>query len=292
MNIALFAKSFTPEFLPYLQKLVNKLESCGCRLSLYAPFFGNCREMISFSMPVTVFNNHDNLDKSTDMLFSLGGDGTLLDTLPVVRDSGIPILGVNTGRLGFLSGISKDEIFTALDQISRGDYLLDRRTLLQVDTGGILFSDFPKALNEVSVFKMPPSTMIKIHVTVNDYFLNSYWADGLIVSTPTGSTAYSLSCGGPIITPDAEAFVITPIASHNLTVRPILIPDSAVIRLEVESSAKHFMVSMDSRTQEAVPPVEITIRKEDFRIRLVRMKDHDFYTTIRNKLNWGLDIRN
>ena len=221
-----------------------------------------------------------------------GGDGTILDSVRVISDSEIPVAGINMGRLGFLSGISREKIMPALAAIERGDFLLEKRTLLQLESPAGLFGETNFALNELTVYKPNVTSILTIKTWINGEFLNTYWGDGLIVATPTGSTAYSLSCTGPIVTPDNESFVITPIANHNLTVRPIVVRDDCEIRIRVEGKEKEFLISLDSRFEKAANPIELVIRKAGFKIHLLRLSDTNFYQTIREKLNWGLDNRN
>jgi NAD+ kinase len=216
----------------------------------------------------------------------------LLDTLTLVRDSNIPILGVNLGRLGFLSSISKDEILPAIDEVVQGKYTLDQRTVLLLRSPDNLFGDVSYALNELSITKTETNSLAVVDVFVNDKFLNTYWADGLLVATPTGSTAYSLSCTGPIITPGSENFVITPIASHNLTVRPIVIPDNNMIRIRLAGRNQVYQVGLDSRYQTIRTGTELIVGRADFKINLVQLTNKDFFTTIREKLLWGKDNRN
>ncbi|MCD4772964.1 MAG: NAD kinase [Bacteroidales bacterium] len=292
MNIALFGKTISEDTKPYIQQIVSKLEEVNAKIIVFAPYYSNIKSEIIFNSEVVVFNNHNELPKNTDFLFSIGGDGTLLDTLTLVRDSGIPIVGINVGRLGFLSSISKDEICIAIDNIIKGEYTLDKRALLKINEPENLFGDLNYGLNELSVSRKESTSLIVVHVYVDDIFLNSYWADGIIVSTPTGSTAYSLSCGGPFITPGSKNIVITPIAPHNLTVRPVVISDDSTIRIKVEGRDKNFFVSLDSRFEKIDSSIEIEIVKGDFEINLVQLKNKDFFSTIRDKLKWGLDVRN
>jgi len=200
-------------------------------------------------------------------------------------------MGVNLGRMGFLSGISRNEIDGAIKALAAGEYTIEKRSLLRVESPESLFGELNFALNELTINKKDTGSMILVHVYVNDLLLNSYWADGLIVATPTGSTAYSLSCNGPIITPDSENFVITPIASHNLTVRPVVIPDKSSVRINVEGRLTHYLVGLDSRYTVMDSSVEIVVRKEDFTINLVQIQGNNFFNTIRQKLLWGQDVR-
>lgn len=292
MKIALFGKSFDEVAMPYIQQLITKLEDVGSIIFIYEPFFKIIESVVSFNKDYNLFNTHEELKQNVDYLFSVGGDGTFLDTLTLVRDSGIPVLGINLGRLGFLSSVSKDEISSAINGLIKGEYTLVPRILIKLNTDQGLFGDFNYALNEVAISRKDSTSLLVIHVYVDGNILNSYWADGLIVATPTGSTAYSLSCGGPIVTPGSKNFVITPIATHNLTVRPIVIPDDSKIRIKLEGRDKQFMVSMDSRTESISESVELNLEKESFSINLVQMNNKSFFSTIRDKLKWGLDIRN
>jgi len=292
MNIALFGKTISEDTKPYIQQIVNKLEAVGANIMVFAPYYYIIKSEIVFNSEVNIFNNHNDLRDKVDFLFSIGGDGTLLDTLTLVRDSGIPIIGINVGRLGFLSSISKNEICIAIDNIISGDYLIDKRSLLKIKEPKNLFGELNYGLNEFSVSRRESASLMVIHVYVDDIFLNSYWADGIIVSTPTGSTAYSMSCGGPFITPGSKNFVITPIATHNLTVRPVVISDNCKIRIKAEGRDKNFFVSLDSRFEKIDSSMEIEIEKCDFEVNLVQLKNKDFFSAIREKLKWGLDVRN
>ena len=292
MKIAIFGKSLPEENKDYIRQLFQKLESVGVSLIIYEPFYKKLKKYISLKPGISVFNDHNGLNGDIDFLFSIGGDGTLLDTITFVHNSGIPILGINLGRMGFLSSVSKEKIGQAVDQLLNGRFKLDQRTLLMLETRNNLFGELNYALNELTVYKKDPFSMLKIQAYVNDEFLNSYWADGLIVATPTGSTAYSLSNGGPIILPRSQNFVITPIATHNLTVRPIVIPDNSEIKIKVVGRIKEFFVSLDSRSEAVDSSVELTVKKENFNINLIRLEDEKYFKTIRDKLMWGLDIRN
>ena len=292
MKIALFGKSPDEAAMPYIQQLITVLEEAGVNIMLYEPFKQIIDPIVKFSSDVQVFNTHEELKQDAQYLLSVGGDGTFLDTVTLIRDSGIPVLGVNLGRLGFLSSVSKDEIRVAVMSLVNGDFELEQRTLLRLKTKDHLFGDLNYALNELAISRKDSNALLVIHVYVDGKILNSYWADGLIVATPTGSTAYSLSCGGPIVAPGSENFVITPIANHNLTVRPIVIPDESKIQIKLEGRDKQFLISLDSRREIIEEKVVSNIEKESFKINLVHLKNKDFFATIREKLKWGLDIRN
>ena len=241
---------------------------------------------------VETFERHDDLKIGTDFMFSLGGDGTLLDTIDLVQDSAIPIMGINMGRLGFLSSVAKDEIDIALHALLNGKYSLSKRDLIRAETTGNLFGDFNYALNEFTIMKKDSSSMITIEAYLNDDYMNTYWVDGLIVSTPTGSTAYSLSSGGPIIKPGADVFCITPLAPHNLNVRPMIVNDNCEIRLKIDGRDKHYLAALDARSVSFQASEEFRIFKERFTINLVRIYEQTFLNTLKTKLLWGLDTRN
>jgi len=292
VKIALFGKAFNTEHLDYLRILIESLENRGCKLLIWKPFYVLLKDKVVFNHPVTLFNDHADLNGQADMLFSVGGDGTMLHSVQLVRDSGIPIAGINLGRMGFLSSIPKTEIITAVEEIVNHRYRIDKRTLISLNSPTTLFSDFNYAFNELSINKKENSSMVVVHVWVNDQLLLSYWADGLIIATPTGSTAYSLSCGGPILTPDSSNFVITPIAPHNLSVRPVVIPDSSLIRIRVDSRDHQALVGLDSQSAIITPDHELVVGKAGFHVNLVQRLNENFFSTIRAKLNWGSDIRN
>jgi NAD+ kinase len=240
------------------------------------------------------FQSHTELDDSFDIMISIGGDGTILRAATLVRDSGIPILGINAGRLGFLAMVQKDEIAEFLQLIIEKKYTISERNLISLSgTPEIAeIADINFAMNEISVSRKDTTSMITIETYLNDEFLNSYWADGLIISTPTGSTGYSLSCGGPILTPNVSSLVITPIAPHNLNARPLVIPDDTVIRLKVTGREEQYLVSLDSRIASVKNESELTIRKTPFKIKMVEIHEETFLKTLRNKLLWGEDKRN
>ncbi len=291
MNIALYGKTLNDAVVSDVRTVFQKLEKLGVTLVVEEKYDKLVSEKIKFDKPHKTFSSHQDL-KNIDVLISIGGDGSLLDTLMYVRNSGIPILGINTGRLGFLASVSKEDIEQALEMLVQKKYVLDKRSLLRLESKNNLFGEVNYALNEVTIHKKDTVSMITIHAYIDGEFLNSYWADGLIISTPTGSTAYSLSCGGPIIAPESESLVITPMSPHNLNVRPIVIPDKSVLKLKIEGRSKDYLVSLDSRSEIVDESFELTIRKEDFSINLIKLEMQNFLSTIRNKLLWGLDKRN
>ncbi|HEU4470234.1 MAG TPA: NAD kinase [Flavisolibacter sp.] len=259
---------------------------------VFEPFFQEVSLHLTLPGGIETFSDHAGLTEDIDFVISLGGDGTLLDTVTLVRDKNIPVVGINFGRLGFLASIGRDEMAAAIKALARGSYIIDRRTLIHLDSNIPLFNDVPYALNEFAIHKRDTSPMIKIHTYLNGELLNTYWADGLILATPTGSTGYSLSCGGPVAFPDACSLVLTPIAPHNLNVRSIVIPDNAIISFEVESRADDIICALDSRREIVHKNVLLAVRKENFMMNLVRLNENNFLQTLRNKLSWGLDKRN
>ncbi len=292
MRIAIFGKRVSDKNLIYLKQLIQKLESNNAVLSIYEPYYEYVKDLVDFKSELVLFKSHEELVGKTDFLFSIGGDGTLLDTATLVRDSGIPIMGINLGRLGFLSSISRNEIDDAIDAIYKEKYDLDNRTLLRLKTDDSLFGNLNFALNDMTIIRKNTASLIVIHIWVDDVFVCTYWADGIVIATPTGSTAYSLSSGGPILTPGSENFVITPIAAHNLTIRPIVISDKSKIRIKVEGREEQYLVSLDSRFEAFSPSVELLVEKEEFKINLVQIANKTFFNTIRDKLKWGQDVRN
>jgi len=292
MNVALFGKTINHSDAPYIQDLLDKLGSLQGLIFIHTQFFNNIKELVTFRKEPVLFTNQEIIKGKTDFLFSIGGDGTLLDTITMVGNSGIPIIGINMGRMGFLSSIAKSEILPAIDEIIKQKFTIDQRTLLKLETPNHLFGEYNYALNDVTIYKNTSVSLLTIKTYINNEFLNTYWADGLIVATPTGSTAYSLSCTGPILTPDSANFVITPIASHNLTVRPIVVPDTSKISLMIESRDSECFVGLDSRIEKIDNSVRLEISKENFKINLLRLSNKFFFKTIREKLKWGLDLRN
>jgi NAD+ kinase len=290
MKIALFGKTIAPENGEYMRQLFKKLADNQVEIVVYQLFADIVAAYIPEGVQYSVFHSHEDL--KADLLFSIGGDGTILDTVPFVLNSGIPVVGINMGRLGFLSSISKNEIDMAINSVLTGDYSVEQRTLLELVSPEKVFDDVKYALNELNVIRNPEHSLLAIKVFVDDIYLNTYWGDGILLATPTGSTAYSLSAGGPIIAPNAKNFVITPIATHNLTVRPVVIPDDSTIRIQVEGREKKFVFSMDSRSCTLDTSVQLEVRKAGFCLNLVRMRGEDFFGTIRNKLMWGKDNRN
>ncbi|WP_317899589.1 NAD kinase [Aurantibacillus circumpalustris] len=291
MTIAIYARSTKDNHAAYIEQMHNYLKAEGVDMIVYEPYYAYLKNTSEFDLELDTFYNSEELIAKAYYLICLGGDGTMLETVTFVRKSGIPILGVNTGRLGFLSQVNKDDLQKALQLLLREKFTLDKRELIEIGGCNNCFNDENYALNEFTIHKKDSSSMINIDTYVDGIFLNTYFADGLIVSTPTGSTAYSLSCGGPIMMPDSDNFIITPIAPHNLTVRPIVIPNNREIRFSVTGRYHDFNVSLDSRGAQIPTGSEIRIKKADFRLNLINLEGQNFFTTLRNKMMWGIDRR-
>src|SRR5574343_381312 len=292
MKVAIYSRAIDYDQQAEVQPLLDALCREKVQPVIFHPFFEKIKAGLRMPENYTVFSESSDLDESIDFLISLGGDGTLLDTVTLIRDKNIPVLGINFGRLGFLASLGRDEIETAVHSLITRTMVIDKRSLIHLDGNKPLFGEVPYGLNEFAIHKTDISPMIKIHTYLNGEFLNTYWADGLIVATPTGSTGYSLSCSGPVVFPDSSSFVITPVAPHNLNVRPIVVPDTNVISFEVEGRADHFICALDSRREIVDKKVQLAVRKEAFTLSLVRLNENNFLQTLRNKLSWGLDTRN
>ncbi len=292
MKVAIYSRVMDSEQQSDVQILFDELAQAGISVVIYRPYFENIRSLVNFPAAIEVFDSGADLDSTYDFVISLGGDGTLLDTVTLVTDKNIPVLGINFGRLGFLASIGKKELTTAVDSLLQSTYVIDQRSLIHLDSNMPLFNGMPFGLNEFAIHKTDTSPMIKVHTYLNGEFLNTYWADGVIVSTPTGSTGYSLSCNGPIVFPDSGSFVITPVAPHNLNVRPIVVPDTNIISFEVEARADQIICALDSRKHIVDKTIQLAVRRESFDINLVRLNENNFLQTLREKLNWGLDTRN
>lgn len=291
MKIAIIGKPFPEKLIPYIQGLVDELSGRQAEILVVEYFRVYLQNYIRLPAGIGTFRRGDALT-GVNFVLSIGGDGTLLDAVTYIGAKQIPILGINTGRLGFLATISYDNIPTAIDALYKGHYVIDERSLIRADTDQEVFDGINFGLNEFSILKTDTSTMIVVHTYLDGEYLNSYWADGLVVSTPTGSTGYSLSCGGPVVLPQTNNFVISPVCPHNLNVRPLIVSDKSVISFEIEGRSNNFLVSLDSRSRPVDASVQIAVRKENFNARLVKLTHTNFLTTLRNKLNWGLDKRN
>lgn len=292
MKIAIYSRGLEDNQHKAINLLLTELAKYDVEPVFFQDFFNSFYSSVNLKAKYSTFNASADLDETIDCIISLGGDGTLLDTVALVRDKGIPVLGVNYGRLGFLANLGKEELQVAVEAIVNRTYVIDKRTMLHLDANVPLFGDVPYALNEFTLLKKDSSSMIKIHTYLNGEFLNTYWADGLIVATPTGSTGYSLSCNGPVVFPDSGSFVITPVAPHNLNIRPIVVPDTNIISFEVEGRTDGFLCTLDSRREFVTKEIQLAVRKESFGINLIRLNENNFLQTLRNKLSWGLDVRN
>ena len=292
MKIAIYSRGLEKEHLQDLELLLSELKRHDIEAVFFQNFFNQFNSAIEISCRYSTFSSSEDLDSDIDALISMGGDGTLLDTVTLVKDSGIPVLGINYGRLGFLANLGKEDLNTVFDALVERKYVLDKRSLIHLDSNLSLFADAPYALNEFSLHKKDTSPMIKVHTYLNGEFLNTYWADGLIVATPTGSTGYSLSCNGPVVFPDSASFVITPVSPHNLNIRPIIVPDNTIVSFEIDGRTDGFLCTMDSRREIVPKEIQLAVRKESFGINLIRLNENNFLQTLRNKLSWGLDKRN
>lgn len=293
-TVALFSTAFKAEHTQSIYDLCTILQSFDFHIAIYHDFYKqfdkNLQAKLSDLQSVSFYSEVSEIS-SCFAIFSLGGDGTFLKTAAFVGVSGIPIVGINLGRLGFLADTSITNVREFLNKLVLGDYKIEKRSVLQL-SNPIAFNAHPFALNEIAVHKISAHSIITIHTWVDDQYLSTYWADGLIVSTPTGSTAYSLSIGGPIICPQTPTLILNPIAPHTLTVRPFVIPDSKTIKLRIESRENKYSVSLDSSSFEFSTNIELIIKKSDFMINIIKMNDFDYFDVLRQKLMWGADQRN
>jgi NAD+ kinase len=292
MKIAVHGKEFRKETAPVILKIFETLsQSAEVQIYVSTKFESHLKQP---TFKKFTWSSYEPGSDLSDFRFfiSVGGDGTLLESVTHIGAAQIPILGINTGRLGFLATISKDDVSHALHKVLQGAYSLDKRATLKLETEPGIFGNLNYALNDFSVVKKDTSSMITIHTFIDGQLLNTYWADGIIIATPTGSTGYSLSCGGPLIFPGSGNFVITPVSPHNLTVRPIVVPDHSEISFQVEGRSRKFLVSLDSRISTVDHTVKLKVKKGDFKVHLIQLEGQHYFKTLRQKLNWGLDIRN
>ena len=294
MKVAIYGQYYLVSTEPIIKDIFMFFNNNNVEMAIESDFLNMLYEKKIIEKEYKTFSSHDVLDSSFDMLISIGGDGTMLRAVTLVRNSGIPILGINAGRLGFLATVQKENIAAFMQIVIDKKYKISKRTLLSItccpENTGIEGLNF--ALNEISVSRKDTTSMITIDTYLDDEFLNSYWADGLIVATPTGTTGYSLSCGGPILTPDVKSLVITPIAPHNLNARPLVVPDTTEIRLKVSGREEQYLVSLDSRIMSVNNDSVLCIKKTDFEINMVEIPGETFFKTLRTKLLWGEDRRN
>ena len=293
MKVAIYGQTYQDNALDYVVELLNELQKVDAEVVIEKNFHVLLSENRS-SEEYQTFTENEGLDGSFDMFVSFGGDGTILRATTYVKDTGIPIVGVNTGRLGFLSTFKKEDVRKVVQEFVKGDYTIVERSLVEVSADSDVpeFNELNFALNEVTVSRKDTTSMITVETYLNDEYLTSYWADGLIISTPTGSTGYSLSCGGPVIAPTAKSLVLTPIAPHNLNARPLVISDDTVIRLKVSGREENHLVSLDSRIASVANGKELQIKKAPFTIKMIEYTSESFLKTLRNKLLWGEDKRN
>lgn len=291
MKVVIIGTSFRELFFKEVKMFFQILEDEGIEFAIYKPLYDFFVSSVKFKPNAIDVFEHCNDFTQYDFVFSIGGDGSFLRAANMVADAGVPIVGINSGHLGFLADISKDELQETITDIIEGNYKIEERSLLEFDDPSGQFSPYNYALNEVAILRRDTSSMLTIHTYLNSEFLNSYRSDGLLIATPTGSTAYNMGAGGPIIVPQAQNFIITPVSPHSLTVRPIVVPDDVTITLKVESRAKNFLVSLDSRSKPFSKDNQLIIRKAPFKIKVLQRLNHNFYKTLRNKLMWGVDKR-
>lgn len=292
MKVAVYSRGIEPELLEDVKTFFEELQNYKLKYVVYEPLFATIKEPVNLSDHTPTFTSAEELGKDVEFMIGLGGDGTLLDTITLIKDKPISIMGINFGRLGFLASIGRDNLSLAIKAIALRTYVSEKRSLIHVDADMPLFGDMPFGLNEFAIHKRDIASMLKIHTYINGEFLNTYWADGLIVCTPTGSTGYSLSCGGPIVFPDSENFTITPVAPHHLNVRSLVVNENSIISFEIESRSEDVICALDSRKEIVGRNVSLAVRKEKFTINLLRLSENNFLHTIQTKLIWGLDRRN
>lgn len=292
MKIAVYSRGIDVQTYADVITFFKELHNYKLTYTVYQPLFEEIKEAVGLSADTPTFTLPDDLDKDVEFIIGLGGDGTLLDTITLIKDKPISIMGINFGRLGFLSSIGRDNVALAIKALALRTYVSEKRSLIHVEASQPLFGAMPFGLNEFAIHKRDTASMLKIHTYINGEFLNTYWADGLIVCTPTGSTGYSLSCGGPIVFPDSGNFTITPVAPHHLNVRSLVVNDNSIISFEIESRSDDIICALDSRKEIVSKNVSLAVRKEKFTVNLLRLSENNFLHTIQTKLIWGLDRRN
>lgn len=288
--IVIYGKTLNDKNAPLAQGLFDYLKARGRKYVVEEKFM-HLLSALGIKSEAETFSNFNDIKSSAEVVFSMGGDGTILDAVVMIKDSEIPILGINFGRLGFLASLGKDQVHDAVDAVDSGRYMIDKRSLLELQTNKSLFAD-SFALNDMTIQRRDQSSMITVNAYLNGELLNTYWADGLIVSTPTGSTGYSLSCGGPIIYPTSGNFIITPVAPHNLNVRPMVVNDDVILSFEVTGRGDSFLCTLDSRVQTIDASFSLAVKKANFCANIIRLTDQSFLTALKTKLNWGSDHRN
>ena len=291
MQIAIYGRKISKQNLKSFYDVFELIQSFGWKLMIEEELANSIVQKRGMDFPYKTFNSDKDLKNGVDLVISMGGDGTFLKCVSYIKNSDVPIMGINLGRLGFLANVSLDQISEALHDIKEKKYVFQKRSLLKVEVDGALNGEY-FAMNELTIHKKDTTSMVTVNVSLDDNFLNTYWSDGLIVSTPTGSTAYNLSCGGPIITPGCQVHIITPIAAHNLNVRPVVVPDHMPIKLSVEGRNRSYLMSIDGKSISIKQGQEIKITKADFMINVIKFENNNFLDTIRNKMLWGSDKRN
>lgn len=292
MNVSIFGRKVNKQNSAYYTEFFSILKDFGWNPVIHTDLKEQLVKKIGMDDSADEFKDHTDLRSGIDLSFSMGGDGTFIQNVKFIRDSGVPVLGINTGRLGFLANISKDHISDAMELVKDKKYVHQSRSLIRVETERDIFGEENFALNEVTLQKKDTSSMITVHASLEGKYLNSYWADGLIVATPSGSTAYSLSCGGPIITPGCQVHILTPIAPHNLNVRPMVVPDHMPIKLNIEGRNRSYLISLDGKSHSIKQNEEVIIHKADYMVNVIKFEENNFLDTIRNKMLWGKDKRN
>lgn len=292
MNVAIYGRKVTKTNLPDIIQFLALIKDLGWNPILEKEYKAELVKKIQLSELTDEFSSHQDFKTGVDLAISIGGDGAFIKCVSFIRDSQVPIMGINMGRLGFLANTSRDLMPQALDLIKNKDYVFQKRSLIRIETEQNLFGEDNVALNEVTLHKKDTSSMITVHASLDGKYLNSYWADGLIVATPTGSTAYNLSCGGPIITPGCQVHILTPIAPHNLNVRPMVVPDHLPIKLSVEGRDRRCLISLDGYSKSLKQGEEVIVRKAEYLINVIKFEENNFLDTIRNKMLWGIDQRN
>jgi len=292
MRVAIYGRKVSKYSAEYFTEMLKCLEDFGWEAVLEEDLKALLVSKIGISEKYQTFKSHLDFKSGIDLTISMGGDGTFLKTVSYIQDSGVPIMGINMGRLGFLANISKEQIHHTLTQVKEKQFEFQKRSLLRVFTEEDIFGKDNFALNELTLHKKDTASMITVHASLDNKYLNAYWADGLIVATPTGSTAYSLSCGGPIITPGCQVHILTPIAPHNLNVRPVVVPDHLPITLSVEGRDRTYLLSLDGNSKSIKQGEEVVVKKAEFMINVIKFEDNNFLDTIRNKMLWGIDTRN
>lgn len=292
MRVAVYARKCVKKDVPFVLSLIKKIESLGWIPVFEKEFLNTLNKKFGATLKYDTFSSYKDFLSDIDLGISLGGDGTFLKFVTYVRSSGVPVMGINTGRLGFLANTSREDFERVLEKVATKDFVFQKRSLLKVTTDENYFGDDNYGLNELTVHKKDTSSMITVHAELDGKFLNSYWADGLIIATPTGSTAYSLSCGGPIITPGCAVHILSPIAPHNLNVRPVVVPDHMPIKLTVNGRDRKYLLTLDSLSKAVKNGTEVYLEKASFMINVIKFEENNFLDTIRNKMMWGIDKRN